>query len=187
MAHGASYYVPSGVLIIGCGVLLVVLSAVLYEAHEHGRSIVDTVAEEPEPPLLAVLETDHEPCTRVLTDTHSAEETPPSETIGGPATSPDERLNGTTVMSGGRLIDAEALRYTRVRVSELPVRQRDLPTVFAAPPPRATEAPSACLGDVVLVSLETPPGMADRDNHATILGAERCKTPSIIPDTTILR
>jgi uncharacterized membrane protein YfcA len=101
VARAGSYFVPSGALMIGFGVLLVVLAVVLYEAHEHGPSIVDTVAEKPELSLLAVLDTDYEPRTRVLTDTHSAAETPPSETMGGPAATTEERSNGRAVMGDG--------------------------------------------------------------------------------------
>ena len=101
VARAGSYYVPSGALMLGFGGLLVVLAVVLYEAHEHGPSIVDTVAEKPELPLLAVLEEEYEPRTRVLSDTHDAAETPPSETMGGPAASPDERPNGKVVMGDG--------------------------------------------------------------------------------------
>jgi uncharacterized membrane protein YfcA len=101
VARAGSYFVPSNALMVGFGVLLVVLAVVLYEAHEHGPSIVDTVAEKPELSLLAVLDTDYEPRTRLLTDTHSAAETPPSETMGGPAATTEERSNGRAVMGDG--------------------------------------------------------------------------------------
>jgi uncharacterized membrane protein YfcA len=99
--RAVSYYVPSDALMVGFGVLLVALALVLYEAHEHGPSLVDTVAEKPELPLLAVLEEEYEPRTRVLTDTHDAETTPPSETMGGPATASHERATGRAVMGDG--------------------------------------------------------------------------------------
>lgn len=101
LARVGSYYVPSDALMIGFGVLLVGLSVILYEAHEHGPSIVDRVAEKPELSLLAVLDTDYEPRTRVMSDTHDAAETPPSETMGGPASAPEERPNGTVVIGDG--------------------------------------------------------------------------------------
>ena len=101
VARAGSYYVPSNVLMVGFGVLLVTLSVVLYESHEHGPSLVDTVAEKPELSLLAVLDEAYEPRTRVLTDTHDAAETPPSETMGGPASSASERANGRVVMGNG--------------------------------------------------------------------------------------
>ena len=46
---------------------------------------MDTVAEKPELSLLAVLAEEHVPRTRVLSDTHEAAETPPSDAMGGPA------------------------------------------------------------------------------------------------------
>ncbi|WP_435144795.1 TSUP family transporter [Halobaculum sp. P14] len=101
VARAGSYFVPGDVLMVGFGVLLVVLAVVLYEAHEHGPSLVDAVAEKPELPLLAVLEDEYEPRTRVMTDTHSAEETPPSAHMGGAAASPDERPTGNAVMGDG--------------------------------------------------------------------------------------
>ncbi|MFB6069448.1 MAG: TSUP family transporter [Halanaeroarchaeum sp.] len=101
VARMLSYFVPSDVLMVGFGGLLLVLSLVLYEAHQHGPSIVDRVAEKPEISPLAVLDEEYEPRTRVLTDTHEAVETPPSETMGGPATSPDERGSGRAVMGDG--------------------------------------------------------------------------------------
>ncbi|MFB6135232.1 MAG: TSUP family transporter [Halobacteriaceae archaeon] len=101
VARAVSYYAPSDALMVGFGTLLVALSVVLYEAHEHGPSLVDAVAEKPELSLLAVLEEGYEPRTRVLTDTHDAAETPPSESMGGSASSPDERANGTVVMGDG--------------------------------------------------------------------------------------
>ncbi|MFB6194582.1 MAG: TSUP family transporter [Haloplanus sp.] len=101
VARAGSYYVPSQLLMIGFGLLLVSLSVVLYESHEHGPSLVDTVAEKPELSLLAVLGEEYEPRTRITTDTHDAEETPPSDTMGGPATSEDERANGTALMGDG--------------------------------------------------------------------------------------
>lgn len=101
VARAGSYYVPSDALMVGFGGLLVLLSVVLYEAHEHGPSIVDTVAEKPELSLLAVLDEAYEPRTRVLSDRHDAAETPPSDTMGGPAAAPDERANGKVVMGDG--------------------------------------------------------------------------------------
>jgi len=101
VARAASYYVPSSVLMVGFGLLLVVLAVVLYEAHEHGPSIVDTVAEKPELDLLAVLHEDYEPRTRVLEDTHDAAETPPAEHMGGAASHPSERPSGDAVMGDG--------------------------------------------------------------------------------------
>jgi uncharacterized membrane protein YfcA len=101
VARAGSYYVPGDLLMVGFGVLLLVLAVVLYEAHEHGPSLVDTVAEKPELSLLAVLDEAYEPRTRVLSDTHDAHETPPSETMGGPAASPEERGNGRAVMGDG--------------------------------------------------------------------------------------
>lgn len=101
LARAGSYYVPSDLLMVGFGVLLVVLAVVLFESHEHGPSLVDTVAEKPELSLLAVLEEGYEPRTRVLTDTHDAAETPPSETMGGAATTDRERATGRAVMGDG--------------------------------------------------------------------------------------
>ncbi|MFB6140162.1 MAG: TSUP family transporter [Halosimplex sp.] len=94
VARAGSYYVPSTVLMVGFGVLLVALAVVLYESHEHGPSLVDTVAEKPELSLLAVLDEEYEPRTRVLSDTHDAEETPPSATMGGPAADATQRATG---------------------------------------------------------------------------------------------
>ncbi|MFB6152291.1 MAG: TSUP family transporter, partial [Haloarculaceae archaeon] len=79
----------------------VALAVVLYESHEHGPSVVDAVAEKPELSLLAVLDEEYEPRTRVMTDTHDVVETPPSDAMGGPASSADERPNGTVVMGDG--------------------------------------------------------------------------------------
>ena len=124
VARAGSYYVPSDLLMLGFGLLLVVLAVVLYEAHEHGPSVVDTVAgvyptsdssgsspspssvvdrvvEKPELSLLAVLDEEYEPRTRVWTDTHDAAETPPSQTMGGPASSPAEEGTGRAVVGGG--------------------------------------------------------------------------------------
>lgn len=101
IARAGSYYVPSQLLMIGFGVLLVVLSVILYESYEHGPSLIDTVAEKPELSLLAVLSDEYEPRTRVMTDTHDAEKTPPSDTMGGPATSDQERANGKVLMGDG--------------------------------------------------------------------------------------
>jgi uncharacterized membrane protein YfcA len=98
LARAGSYYLPSNVLMVGFGVLLVVLSVVLYESHEHWPSIVDTVAEKPELPLLAVMHEEYEPRTRVMEDTHRAAETPPSDTMGGPAETPEELANGAGIM-----------------------------------------------------------------------------------------
>jgi uncharacterized membrane protein YfcA len=96
-----SYFVNPDVLMVGFGGLLVVLSVVLYESHEHGPSIVDTVAEKPELSLAAVLHEDYEPRTRVMEDTHDADETPPSETMGGPAEAPHEEPSGDAVVGDG--------------------------------------------------------------------------------------
>lgn len=101
VARGASYFVPPAVLMIGFGLLLVALSLILYEAHEHGPSIVDTVAEKPELSLLAVLDEAYEPRTRVMSDTHDAAETPPSEAMGGTASAERHRANGKTVIGDG--------------------------------------------------------------------------------------
>lgn len=101
VARVGSYYVPSNVLMVGFGALLVALAVVLYEAHEHGPSIVDTVAEKPELSLLAVLDEEYEPRTRILEDTHAAAETPPSEHMGGPASTPSEEPTGDAVMGSG--------------------------------------------------------------------------------------
>ncbi|MFB6184326.1 MAG: TSUP family transporter, partial [Haloarculaceae archaeon] len=101
LARTGSYYVPSGVLMVGFGVLLVALAVVLYESHEHGPSLVDTVAEKPELSLIAVLEEEYEPRTRVMTDTHDADETPPSDAMGGPAETAEKAANGTVVMGDG--------------------------------------------------------------------------------------
>ncbi|MFB6201923.1 MAG: TSUP family transporter [Halorhabdus sp.] len=101
VARTVSYAVPSAVLMVGFGLLLVALSLVLYEAHEHGPSIVDAVAEKPELSLLSVLHTDYEPRTRVLTDRHEASETPPSETMGGAAERDTDRSNGRALMGDG--------------------------------------------------------------------------------------
>ncbi|MFB6110041.1 MAG: TSUP family transporter [Halodesulfurarchaeum sp.] len=98
IARAGSYYVPSNVLMIGFGALLLALSIILYESHEYGPSIADTVAEKPEISLAAVLHEDYEPRTRVMTDTHDAEETPPSDTMGGPASSESEMANGNALM-----------------------------------------------------------------------------------------
>lgn len=101
VARAGSYFVPSDVLMVGFGVLLVGLAIVLYESHEHGPSIVDTLAEKPELSLLAVLDEGYEPRTRLLSDTHDVAETPPSAALGGPASSPRERPNGRVVMGDG--------------------------------------------------------------------------------------
>jgi uncharacterized membrane protein YfcA len=101
VARAGSYVVPGDVLMAGFGVLLVVLAVVLYESHEHGPSIVDTVAEKPEIPLTAVLHEDYEPQTRITADTHDAAETPPGEALGGPAETDAERANGRVVMGDG--------------------------------------------------------------------------------------
>jgi len=119
LARTASYYVPSSVLMVGFGVLLVVLAVILYESHEHGPSIVDTVAEKPELSLLAVLDEAYEPRTRLLSDTHDAAETPPSDTLGGPASSADERPNGTAVMGDGDDATAFHLEWPDAAISAL--------------------------------------------------------------------
>ncbi|MFB6106552.1 MAG: TSUP family transporter [Halobacteriaceae archaeon] len=101
VARVASYAVPSDALMAGFGVLLLVLAVVLYGAHERGPSLVDAVAEKPELPLLAVLEEEYEPRTRLLTDTHAAEETPPSEALGGAASSVAQRPSGAALVGDG--------------------------------------------------------------------------------------
>jgi len=115
LARTASYSVSSDALMVGFGVLLVVLAVVLYEAHEHGPSLVDTVAEKPELSLLAVLSEEYEPRTRVLSDTHDAEETPPSAAMGGPAESVAERATGPALMGDGD--DATAFHLERPDVA----------------------------------------------------------------------
>jgi len=94
VARAGSYYVPADLLMLGFGVLLVSLAVVLYEAHERGPSIVDTVAEKPELSLLAVLDEEYEPRTRVLSDEHDAAETPPAAALGGTADGAHERPDG---------------------------------------------------------------------------------------------
>ncbi|MFB6097088.1 MAG: TSUP family transporter [Haloferacaceae archaeon] len=101
LARVGSYFVPSDALMIGFGVLLLLLSIVLYESHEYGPSLVDTVAEKPELSLLAVLEEEYEPRTRVSQDVHAAEETPPSARMGGAASAEAEKANGKVVMGDG--------------------------------------------------------------------------------------
>jgi uncharacterized membrane protein YfcA len=101
LARAGSYYVPSDTLMIGFGLLLVTLAVILFEAHEHGPSIVDTVAEKPELPLTAVLHEDYEPRTRVTTDTHEAAETPPAAHLGGAATTTAEEPTGTALVGDG--------------------------------------------------------------------------------------
>ncbi|MDY6779831.1 MAG: sulfite exporter TauE/SafE family protein [Halobacteria archaeon] len=98
IARAGSYYVPSDALMVGFGFLLVGLAVIMYEAHEHGPSMVDKVAEKPELSLIAVLDEEYEPRTRVMRDTHDAEETPPSATMGGAASSPSQEPNGNAVM-----------------------------------------------------------------------------------------
>lgn len=82
-------------------------------------------------------------------------------------------------MSDGRLIDADTLRYARVRVAELSVRQRqrDLPTVLTVPPGGLPKVLSAYLGDTVVVGLAPSLGMADGHSHAT--------TPRANPSPTV--
>ncbi|WP_435063002.1 sulfite exporter TauE/SafE family protein [Halobaculum sp. EA56] len=101
VARVGSYFVPSNALMLGFGGLLVTLAVVLYEAHEHGPSLVDAVAEKPELSVLAVLDADYEPRTRVLSDTHDAAETPPSDHMGGAADSPSQRGSGDAVVGDG--------------------------------------------------------------------------------------
>ncbi|MFB6163259.1 MAG: sulfite exporter TauE/SafE family protein [Halococcoides sp.] len=101
IARVGAYAVPSTVLMLGFGALLVVLAVVLYESHAHGPSIVDTVAEKPELAVLAVLEEEYEPRTRVLEDRHDAAETPPGSALGGPATTDRERPTGRTAVGDG--------------------------------------------------------------------------------------
>ncbi len=48
-----------------------------------------------------MLDEEDEPRTRVWTDTHDAAETPPSQTMGGPASSPAEGGTGRAVAGGG--------------------------------------------------------------------------------------
>ena len=104
---------------VGFGVLLVVLAVVLYESHEHGPSLVDTVAEKPELSLLAVLDEAYEPRTRFFTDTHDAAETPPSETMGGAADSHHERATGDAVIGDGDDVTAFHLERADVAISVL--------------------------------------------------------------------
>ena len=68
-ARVVSYLVPSEALMLAFGGLLVALSVVLYESHEHGPSVVDRLMEVP----VATLSGDdvpeeYEPWTRVLAD-----------------------------------------------------------------------------------------------------------------------
>jgi uncharacterized membrane protein YfcA len=63
-----AYVAPRTVLMIAFGGLLVVLSVVLYESHEHGPSVVDTVMEKPVLGLTDALPEEYEPRTRVLAD-----------------------------------------------------------------------------------------------------------------------
>ncbi|MFB6154007.1 MAG: TSUP family transporter [Halodesulfurarchaeum sp.] len=99
LARVGSYFAPSGLLMLGFGVLLLLLSIVLFESHEHGPSLVDTVMEKPEMSFLAaVLEEEYEPRTRVLDGGHEAAETPPAESMGGAASSEAAKGTGTAVV-----------------------------------------------------------------------------------------
>ena len=119
VARAGSYYVPSDLLMVGFGVLLVGLAVILYESHEHGPSLVDTVAEKPELSLLAVLDEAYEPRTRFFSDTHDAAETPPSEARGGPAQSHRERPSGDAVVGDGDDATAFHLELPDVAISAL--------------------------------------------------------------------
>ncbi len=68
-ARVVSYLVPSDLLMLLFGGLLLVLSAVLYESHEHGPSMLDRVVEMPVTGLSGDDLPDwYEPQTRVLAD-----------------------------------------------------------------------------------------------------------------------
>lgn len=98
VARVASYYAPDDLLMLGFGGLLVLLAIVLFESHEHGPSVVGLVVKKPEMSFLsAVLDEAYEPRTRVCQNTHNAPETPPAESLGGPADSPDYRSNGRAI------------------------------------------------------------------------------------------
>jgi uncharacterized membrane protein YfcA len=70
VARVGSYLVPSSLLMLAFGGLLVGLSVVLYESHEHGPSMLDTVMEKPVAGLglTDALPDSYEPRTRVLAD-----------------------------------------------------------------------------------------------------------------------
>ena len=70
VARVGSYAVPSTLLMLAFGGLLVALSVVLYESHEHGPSLMDTVLEKPVSGLglTDALPDSYEPRTRVLAD-----------------------------------------------------------------------------------------------------------------------
>jgi uncharacterized membrane protein YfcA len=63
-----AYVAPKNLLMIAFGGLLVVLSVVLYESHEHGPSILETVMEKPVLGLTDALPEHYEPRTRMLAD-----------------------------------------------------------------------------------------------------------------------
>jgi uncharacterized membrane protein YfcA len=102
LARVGSYYAPSDVLMVGFGLLLLGLSLILYESHEHGPSLVDIVMEKPETSMLAaVLHDEYEPRTRLLEDSHDAPETPPADAMGGPASSEAQRGTGNAILGDG--------------------------------------------------------------------------------------
>jgi uncharacterized membrane protein YfcA len=70
VARVGSYAVPSTLLMLAFGGLLVALSVVLYESHEHGPSLMDTLLEKPVSGLglTDALPDSYEPRTRVLAD-----------------------------------------------------------------------------------------------------------------------
>ncbi|MFB6179189.1 MAG: sulfite exporter TauE/SafE family protein [Halorientalis sp.] len=98
VARVGSYFVPSSILMLGFGALLVTLAVVIFESHERGPSLVEQVVEVPELSLTAVLHEEYEPRTRVTEDTHDADETPPSEEMGGPASGEHERPSGNAIL-----------------------------------------------------------------------------------------
>lgn len=123
-ARSISYFIPSKLLMVGFGLLLTVLAVILYEAHEHGPSLmkifqkrpefnmpegleekvgsgmraVDNLAERPEASLLSVLHEDYEAQTRLTEDVSDAEENPPSSSMGGAADREEDRANGKAVI-----------------------------------------------------------------------------------------
>ncbi|MFC6940836.1 sulfite exporter TauE/SafE family protein [Salinirubellus sp. GCM10025818] len=70
VARVGSYAVPSTALMLAFGGLLVVLSVVLYESHEHGPSLMDALLEKPVSGLGLTdeLPDSYEPRTRALAD-----------------------------------------------------------------------------------------------------------------------
>ncbi|MFC5971122.1 TSUP family transporter [Halomarina salina] len=68
VARVGSYLVPSDLLMLAFGGLLVTLSVVLYESHERGPSILDTLLEKPVLGLTDAVPDEYEPRTRVLAD-----------------------------------------------------------------------------------------------------------------------